>query len=518
MNNSLVVDVFFVILIGILSVVLIRTVTFSSKQTSVPKAERTKIDESRAVEHLSKGIQFKTICNDDPSQNEYNNWILLRDYMDVQYPSIHNRLKRTILNEYSLLYEWKGAHPEKKPIILTAHLDVVPANTSDWQVDPFEGSIQNGVIWGRGAIDDKGSLFSILEAVEYLLGSGYIPERTIYLAFGQDEEAGTTGGMNGARIIAEYLKDEGVQAEFVLDEGGLIADIDASPAKGQKFALIGIAEKGFITLRMTASEPCGHASMPGEDTTIGLLAKALTDLDKHKMISSLNGVVGLTFDYVGPELPFAQKMLFANRWLLGNLIKSKLEKNRVLAAMLHTTVAPTIIQGGNKESALPESASVLINFRIIPGETSQDVIDHVKNSLSDPRIKVEQFGTIVHEPSPVSRPDSQSFYIIARTVREVFPDVMVAPILVTGRTDSIYYQEVVENTYRFAPYLAGLEALKQAHGIDERISVDSYLDMIQFYIRFIQNSTRASDRYGFKPSDSDFIVANAVKAVRRDHD
>jgi carboxypeptidase PM20D1 len=491
MNTTLVVEVIFVILIGILSVVLIRTVTFSSKQTSVPKVEHAKTDESRAVEHLSKGIQFKTISNDDPSQNEYNNWILLRDYIDVQYPSIHNQLKRTILNEYSLLYEWRGAHPDKKPIILTAHLDVVPANTSDWQVDPFEGSTRNGVIWGRGAIDDKGSLFSILEAVEYLLESGYVPERTIYLAFGHDEEAGTTGGMNGARKIAEHLKNEGVQAEFVLDEGGLIVDKDASPVKGQKFALIGIAEKGVITLRITASEPGGHAAMPGEDTAIGLLAKALTDLEQQKMISSMNGVVGLTFDYLGPEMPFAQKMLFANRWLLGNLIMSKLEKNRILAAMLHTTVAPTIIQGGSKESALPESATVLINFRIIPGETSKDVINHVKNSFSDPRIKVEQFGTVVHEPSSVSSLNSRSFQVITRTIREVFPDVMVAPVLVTGRTDSIYYRKVVENTLRFAPYLEGLDALKQAHGIDERISVASYLDMIQFYIRFIQNSAEA---------------------------
>jgi carboxypeptidase PM20D1 len=407
----------------------------------------------------------------------------------LQYPSIHNHLKRTILNEYSLLYEWKGTHPDKKPIILAAHLDVVPANPSDWQVDPFEGSIRNGVIWGRGAIDDKGSLFAILEAVEYLLESGYVPERTIYLAFGHDEEAGTTGGMNGARKISEYLKNEGVQAEFVLDEGGLIADKDASPVKGQKFALIGIAEKGFITLKITASEPGGHSAMPGEDTAIGLLAKALTDLDKYKMISSMNGVVGLTFDYLGPEMPFAQKVLFANRWLFGNLIISKLEKNRVLAAMLHTTVAPTMIQGGDKESALPESASVLINFRIIPGETSQDVINHVKNSFSDPRIKVEQIGTVVHEPSSVSSLDSRGFQIVTQTIREIFPDVMVAPILVTGRTDSIYYRKVVENTLRFAPYLAGLDAFKQAHGIDERISVASYLDMIQFYIRFIQNST-----------------------------
>ena len=491
MNTPLLLGIISSILIGILSVVLIRTITFSSKQISVPKAEHAKINESHAVEHLSKGIQFKTISNDDPSRNEYNNWILLRDYIDAHYPSIHKRLERTIISEYSLLYEWKAVHSDKKPIILAADLDVVPANTSHWQVDPFEGAIREGVIWGRGAIDDKGSLFSILEAVEYLLESGYIPERTIYLAFGQDEEAGTMGGMNGARKIAEYLKNKGVQAEFVLDEGGLIVDKDASPVKGQKFALIGIAEKGSITLEITANEPGGHASMPGEDTAIGLLAKALTDLVGHKMPASMNGVVGLTFDYLGPEMPFAQRMMFANRWLVGHLIISKLIKNRVLAAMLHTTVAPTIIRGGNKESALPESASMLINFRIIPGETSQGVIKYVKNTLSDPRLKIEQFGTVVHEPSPVSRPDSQSFYIITRTVREVLPDVMVAPLLVTGRTDSIYYQEVVENTYRFAPYLAGLEALKQAHGIDERISVDSYLNMIQFCIRFIQNSTGA---------------------------
>jgi carboxypeptidase PM20D1 len=411
-----------------------------------------------------------------------------RYYIDAEYPVIQKKLKRTTINNYSLLYEWKGTNPGKKPIILLAHMDVVPENENKGKIDPFQGIIQDEIIWGRGTLDDKGSLFSILEAVENLLESGFTPERTIYLAFGHDEEAGTTGGMNGAGKIAEHLKNEGIHAEFVIDEGSTIIDEKLSPVKGKKFALVGVAEKGFITLKITATGQGGHSSMPGKDTAIGLLTKALTDLEKHKFPSSLNGTMSLSLDYFGPEMPFHQRVLFANRWLFGGLIMPVLEKSSASAAMLHTTIAPTIIQGGSKEQSLPVSALAIINFRIIPGETSQDVIKHVKSSFSDPRIKVEQFGAVVHEPAPISKIDSKSFNVISQTIREVFPDVMVAPGLVTGRTDSVYYKVLADNVYRFAPYLFGPDELNQVHGLDERISVDSYLIMVQFYIRFIQNS------------------------------
>ena len=477
------------LLIAVLSVVLIRTLAFSSKQIHVPSVAPVKIDENSAIEHLSQGIQIQTVTHDDPSQNDYNNLTLLRDYIDAQYPLIHQDLKRTIINNYSLLYEWDGTNPGEKPIILLAHMDVVPANPSEWKHDPFSGQLIDGVIWGRGAIDDKGSLFSILESVEHLLESGYTPKRTVYLAFGHDEEAGTTGGMTGARKIAEHLQSEGVHPELVMDEGLTILDERLSAVKGQKFALVGIAEKGWVTLKITATGQSGHSSMPGKDTTIGLLAKAVGDLDKNKMPSSLNGVLGLSLDYFGPEMPFFQKAVFANRWLFGNLIMSELQKSNGSAAMLHTTVAPTIIQGGTKEQTLPTSAFVIVNFRIIPGETAQDVLNRVKGTFTDPRIKVEQFGTVIHEPAPISRIDGEGFRIITKTVREVFPDVMVAPGLVTGRTDSVYYVGIADNVFRFAPYVYGPDELPQVHGLDERISTASYLDMIQFYIRFIQNSS-----------------------------
>jgi carboxypeptidase PM20D1 len=477
-----------VILVGVMLVVFARTLMFSSRQISVTRTEYAKINDGSAIDHLSKGIQIRTVSYEDPSRNDFNHLVLLRDYIGTQYPFIRKNLTRTIINDYSLLYEWKGTNPEKKPFILLAHMDVVPENENRGQADPFEGRVLDGFIWGRGAIDDKGSLFSILEAVEHLLKAGFTPERTIFLAFGHDEEAGATGGMKGAKRIAEHLKNQGIRAGFVLDEGSTIVDEKLSPVKGKKLAVVGVAEKGLVTLKITATGESGHSSMPPKDTAIGLLAKAIIALERNRMPSHLNGVIELSFDYLGPEMPSVQKILFANRWLFGRFVMSVLEEKSATAAMLHTTVAPTMIQGGTKVSALPTAASVVVNFRIIPGETSQEVIRHVKQSFSDPRIAVEQFGTAVHEPSPVSRCDSQSFQVINRSIREVFPDVLVAPGLVLGRTDSIYYREVADDIYRFAPYVYGPEELKQVHGLDERISVVSYLNMIRFYIRFIQNS------------------------------
>ena len=477
-----------VVLLAITSVVLIRTMTLQTKQVDVPTAERVKINEASAIEHLSRAVRIKTISFDDPLRNDYRNLIALRDFIDTEFPLIHKNFKRTIINNYSLLFEWKGTDTKKKPVILTAHMDVVPVEPSEWKHAPFSGELIEGVIWGRGTLDDKGSLFSILEAAESLLKKGFTPERTIYFGFGHDEEAGTTGGIQGARNIAEYLKEKGIHAESVLDEGGVIADERLSFLKGKKLALIGVAEKGFVTLKITASGQSGHSMMPPKDTAILLLAKAILALDKNKMASSLNGVIGLTFDYLAPEMPFVEKMLFANRWLFSPLIQSVLEKDNFIAAMMHTTVAPTMIQGGVKEQSLPSSASVIINFRILPGETSRDVINHVTRSMNDQRVKVEPYGTVIHEPILLSGLHGKGYQEIDRTLREIFPGVLVAPILITGRTDSLYYRDVADNLYRFAPYLYSPGDDKRPHGTDEFIKVDSYLNMIQFYIRYIENS------------------------------
>lgn len=471
-------------------IVLIRTFTLTTKQAAVPVIKKVQIDKQSASEHLSKGIQFRTVSFDNPGKDDYKTFRALQDYIDTAYPLIHQHLQRTVINDFSLLFEWKGRNTNKKPIILTAHLDVVPVDLSEWKLDPFSGEQAAGIIWGRGALDDKGSLFAILEAVENLLAQGFIPERTIYLGFGHDEEAGTTGGMQGARNIAAYLMQKHIHAESILDEGGIMANEELSLIKGKKLALIAVAEKGFMTLRLTAEGQSGHAMMPpAEDLAILRLAKALVALDKHKLPSSLDGTVGLTFDYLAPEMPFVNKLLFANKWLFGLMLQQELAKNNLLAAMMHTTVAPTVIQGGVKEQSLPASASLLVNFRILPGETSKDVINHVVRSINDSHVKVELYGTIVHEPIPLSGLGHNGYQVIDRTIREIFPGVVVAPVLSTGRTDSLYYKEVADDIYRFAPYVFSPGDDKRPHGKDEFIRADNYFDMIQFYIRYIQNST-----------------------------
>lgn len=483
-----------ILLVGLIAVILVRTWTFSSKQIAVPSVALEQVDQAQAVRHLSEAVQLQTVSYDDAVKNDTNQFVLLRNSIEAQYPAIQQHLKRTIINNYSLLYEWTGSHPEQKPILLTAHMDVVPANAAEWHVDPFKGEVKDGFIWGRGTLDDKGSLFSILEAVEHLIENGYQPERTLYLGFGDDEEAGTPAGLTGAKMIAEYLKTKGIHPETVLDEGGVIMDGDASLIKGKPIGLIGVAEKGFLTLKITATGPGGHSMMPPNDTTIFLLSRALNAIDHDRFPSSLDGTVSLTFDYLGPEMPFGQKLVFANRWLFGGLIISQLEKTGLTAAMLHTTIAPTVIQGGSKESVLPTSAFALVNLRIMPGQTSQEVIEHVKKSISDPRISVEPYGGVIHEATPLSGLNDKGYVLLAQTIRETYPDVMVAPVLMTGSTDSRYYKDVADDIYRFSPYVYAPGDMNRPHGLNERISIDSYIHMIQFYVRFIRNSSgSASD-------------------------
>ncbi|MEE4603951.1 MAG: M20/M25/M40 family metallo-hydrolase, partial [Desulfobacteraceae bacterium] len=348
----------------------------------------------------------------------------------------------------------------------------------------FSGKVADGFIWGRGTLDDKGCLIALMEAVEILIKAKFKPRRTVYLAFGHDEE---TGGQNGAQKIAAYLKKKGVQFSFVIDEGLTLLKKDLSPAR-RKTALIGLSEKGVVTLKLTAKSESGHSSMPHRKTAIGALARAVNRLEVYQMPTNIFGPAAKLFEFIGPEMALLPKILFANLWVFKGIITRQLEKVNTTNALIRTTCAPTVIKGGAKENILPGQAYCFLNFRILPGDSISDVLVHAGNVISDPAIEVSiHDGAFDTEPSPLAKVDALGFKTIRRTINEIFKDTIVAPGLVFGATDSRHYQSICENIYRFVPYNLGRADTHRIHGVDECLAIEDYVKLIQFYAQLIRN-------------------------------
>jgi len=476
-----------VIVIALAGVVVFRAATVASKQADVAVVPKLEVDLDGAVGRLSKAVTFKTVSYQDPAQSDASQFEGLHAFMAEAYPKVHAALKLEKVGAQSLLYTWTGSDASLKPIVMMAHQDVVPVvpgTEANWEQDAFSGAVKDGFIWGRGTLDDKVSIFGILEAIEKLLTENKQPKRTVLLFFGHDEEV---GGVHGAAEGAKLLASRGVKAEFVLDEGGAIVS-KAMPGILVPVATIGVAEKGYMTVKLTAKVDGGHSSQPPRDSAIGLLAQSIVRLNELQMPGGIEGLSADMLDYLGPEMSFGMRAVVANRWLFSPLLEKQFAASPVMNAFMRTTTAPTIISGGSKDNVLPPEATVSINFRILPGDTIQGVLDHIKQVVADERIVIEPNLETAVEASKVSTSSGASFDLIARSAREVAPSVVTTPYLVLGGTDSRHFEPISDNIYRFLPMSIESDDLKRMHGTNERLSVESYGTVIRFYHRLIENA------------------------------
>lgn len=476
----------FIIFILVFSVayLLFKTLTFSSKQINYKAIEKIEISDS-AIYHLSKAIKIKTISPENPVDFDSAQFVQFSDFLSATYPFIEKNLIKKTINQFSYIYKWQGTDDHLKPVILIAHSDVVPVaeeDMSEWTYPPFSGEIADGVLWGRGAMDDKVSMIGILEAVEHLLSEEFKPERTIYLAFGHDEEI---AGQNGAQSIVNFLKQEEIQAEFVLDEGFAITR-GLVPGVLTDVALIGIAEKGFASLTLSVKLDGGHSSMPNSETAIKVIANAITKLENNPFSAEITEPVQKFLEYVGPEMRFQDKLVFANSKLFRSVILGVYKKTNTGRAVVQTTMVPTMFNSGIKDNVIPSTASATINFRILPGLSIDLLIAHVSAAIDDDRIRIslKDFNS---EASRVSSTTSASYSLISKSIKEIFPTVITVPNLVIGATDGRHYEEISENVYRFLPIKLNPDNIKAMHGIDEQIALYEFEDAVRFYVQLIKN-------------------------------
>jgi carboxypeptidase PM20D1 len=482
-------------LLVLVTVLAVNTLRKGSRQLDVPPLAVLPVDEAGAATRLSEAVRLRTVSSRDDASLNTDQFAQLHTLLQTRFPKTHATLKREVVGDLSLLYTWQGSKLDAKPMLLMAHQDVVPiapGTEKDWAVDPFSGQIKDGFVWGRGAWDDKGNLMAQMEAIELLVASGYKPERTVYLAFGADEEI---GGTRGAAKIAALLKERKVRLEMVLDEGLLITE-GIMPGLKQPAALIGVAEKGYLSVVLKMSATPGHASMPPPKGTsaIAMMSAALKRIDDDQLPGGIRGVAGEMFATIAPEMRGFSRVALSNLWLFGPIVQKQLETGASTNAMLRTTTALTIFNAGNKDNVLPGRAEATVNFRLLPGDTKEQVMARVKTQVTETtgtdKFELQALPGAV-DASKVAPTDSAQFQLINRTVREVFPGTLVAPGLMIGGSDSIHFGEISDHIFKFSPVRAKAQDLPRFHGTNERIATANLAELIRFYHRLVTQGAKA---------------------------
>ena len=479
------------LMLGIVSLVVVlggvlvmRTVNFAPpKSAPIDLAAAIDIDANKAAQHLSEAIQFRTISHQNPAENDLSAWVGLRSWLITTYPKFHALAKREEIAGGALLYTWAGSDPSLAPIILMAHQDVVPvAKDAEalWKAPPFSGAIIDGAVWGRGAMDDKGSLIALMEALETMAAQGLSPKRTILVVSGQDEEVGGTG----AQAVADLLRSRGVVAEFVLDEGLVV--LTQHPISNAPAALVAVTEKGYATLRVTARAAGGHASSPPPNTAVGTLAKAIVAITSHPFAMTLQGPMLDGLLQIAPQAPFATRLALVNSWLLEPLIVKAASGTPSTAASLHTTIAPTMLEGSPKDNVLPSTAMARINYRLAAGDSVDSVINRAREVTKGLDVTLEWEGN----PTPasaISSTDSMGYRTMAALNQDLFK-APTAPSIMIGGTDGRKFEGIAKDVYRYLPIELSLTDTAMYHGQNEHIGVDALAKIAKFYGRLINTT------------------------------
>ena len=475
---------FLALILAVSSIAIIRTFMHVATQIDSVELSQVQIDKTKVSNNLAASIRFKTISYQDRAKfpkEEFENFI---KWAALTYPEFHQATQLEQLG-YSLLFKWEGTDTNLAPILFEGHHDVVPiipGSEKLWEEEPFAGVISNNRIWGRGTLDDKSGVIGLMEAATHLIKNNFQPKRTVYFAFGHDEEVGGSG----AALITEKLRNEGIQLYWSLGEGSFV-NKGFFPGIDKFIAPINVAEKGSANLLIVATAKGGHSSTPPKKTAVTILAEALVKLDKKPLPGSLEGLSAAMFDEVSKHMPFGYRLLFANRWLFGGVLDSQLSSTPVINAMIRTTTAPTMLNGSVKSNVLPIEASALINFRLHPRDSIDSVAEHVRSAVDSKEVEVRILGG--REASEISSWDSPGFKVVSNSLEKVFDEIVSVPGLMIAASDTRHYSEVADNSFRFNPFSIVPEDMTGIHGTNESIDIDSFVAGIKTYVEIIKEGS-----------------------------
>ncbi len=437
-----------------------------------------------AVEKLQALIRIPTVSHREWSEVDTEAFDAFVTELAAQFPLLHERLELTRVDSHGLLFHWPGRRA-RRPVVLMAHLDVVPVDDgAPWQHPPFGAEIHDDAVWGRGTLDDKGQLVAVCEAVETLLGQDFTPTQDVWLSFGCNEEVSG----EAAQLAVAELRRRGVRPWMVMDEGGAIA-AEAFPGVAAPVGVVGVTEKGITSLELRVDGRGGHASTPARNGPTVRLAKALTRLDRSPMSASVPEPTVELFRRMAPHGPAALRPLMANAARLRPLLTRVLiAAGSEPAAMTRTTFAITTLSGSPALNVIASTAKAGVNIRIMVGDTVAGVIEHVRTADADDQVQISVVEE--NEPSPVSpyaaTDDDGAFALIEGTIAEVFPDAIPSPYVMMAATDSRFFTEICPRVYRFAPFRMTKEQRESIHSYDEHLGIDAFVEGVRWYQRLIE--------------------------------
>ena len=469
------------IIISLLLVVIIKTIVNKPVLTS-QKINLTALP-ADAIKHMTEAIQIATETPNDAFEYDSTVFYSYRKLIEKNYPLVHQQLSRTVIDSFNYIYKWQGTDTTKLPIVLMAHYDVVPVEASAvklWHAKPYGGEVKDNYIWGRGVLDDKSSMISLLEATEAQLKEGFTPSQTIYLCFGADEESNG----RGAAAMVKYFESKKQRFDMVVDEGGEISTEDNKNIQ-QPIASVGVGEKGYVTLVLSVQRAGGHSSIPEKSSSIGILSKALHTIEENQIPTRITPPIKAYLERISSyNSNFFEKMQLSNLWLFEKWVLHNMTQNRSSNALVRTTLVPTVVNSGVRDNVIPTFATAMVNSRILPGETPNSVKAYVEKIVNDTNVKISIYPNYETMPSTTTEINSSAFKRVESAIHAVVKDVVVAPMLMVGATDSRNYRTISDGVINFTP----LTDAKGYHGIDERLLISDYEKCFNYYTFLIKGS------------------------------
>ena len=467
------------LLIVFLAVIVIRAAMFKPKPQPAVSGEAVSFNQEAAVRNLRELVRCRTVSYNDPALEDDGEFQKLIALLPTLYPRVFDVCSVRQLPDRALLFRWPGKS-DGAPSVMMAHYDVVPADENQWEKPPFEGIMEDGVLWGRGTLDTKVTFNSVLTAANHLIAKGWQPENDIYFAFSGGEEVNGKGAPN---IVAWFEKHH-IRPALVVDEGGAVVE-NVFPGVKEPCGLIGIAEKGMLNAQYRTRSTGGHASAPPVKTPLRTLSRACLRILSHPFKLHITKPVAEMFDTLGRRSTFVYKLIFANLWCFRPVLDliCRLSGGE-LNALVRTTVAFTQAQGSAARNVIPTEATMVSNMRLNPEDTVESALRHLRRCVNDPAVEITALEGA--EPSPISETGCPAWNKVAEAVAETWKGCVVSPYLMVQCSDSRHYGKLSNHVYRFSAMDLTAEERRTIHGNNERIRLETIDRSVEFYIRLMR--------------------------------